>query len=362
MKILHISTALTWRGGEQQVYFLTKQLADSDFQQFVLTPTGSALSEKLKQENINLLLYNSRGILNLKLAALIAGVCKKFGISLIHTHDSHAHTAAVLSCSFFGNKNPVIVSRRVDFPISKSIFSKWKYNHSSVKRILCVSEKIRDITLPDIRKKEKLRVIHSGIDIQRFIHAKKILKQEYNIPENFWLIGNVSALADHKDYPVFIETAAIVLKNYSDVKFIIAGEGELRSNLEKLVNDKGLHEQIIFTGFRKDIPDILASLDIFLITSKTEGLGTVILEAFAAGVPVVATRAGGIPEIVKDGETGLTAGIKDSESLAKAVLRLLEDENLLKTIRENARTFVQNFSFENTARKTLEEYRAVLQK
>lgn len=174
------------------------------------------------------------------------------------------------------------------------------------------------------------------------------------------LIGNTSALETHKDYYTFIDTIKnIAAKDINVIGFII-GQGSMLPELKKYASDAGVASRIIFTGFRTDVADCLSGLDVFLMTSLTEGLGTSVLDAFAAGVPVVATRAGGIPEMVIHGVTGMLAPLQDSQTLADYILRLIHDHELKKTIVLRARDKVQEFTKENTAKKTLEVYRQVL--
>jgi glycosyltransferase involved in cell wall biosynthesis len=364
IRVLHVSTPATWRGGEQQVFNLAlQQSLGGDVLPVVLTPESGELGKRLKEKNIRVIEFNSAGILKLSLARLITTLCSSEKIDLVHTHDSHAHTAAVVSASIFGNTTPLIVHRRVDFPVSKSPLSQWKYNHASVRKMICVSEMIRTITLPAIENSEKLAVVYSGVDPERYagIPAENILRKEFNIPNDVPLVGNLSALADHKDYPTFLRTISELDRRGVNAKYIIAGDGPDREKILKLATEARISDKIIFTGFRKDVVQVMQSLDVFLITSKTEGLGTIIIEAFLAGVPVVATRAGGIPELVKHGDTGLLCPVGDIQCLADAVQRILDDKQLGTNLSGRARTFAKQFSQENTAARTLELYREVLQ-
>lgn len=365
IKVLHVSTPSSWRGGEQQAYNLVKfQHESDDVKPFVLTPQKSELSQKLTEAGIQQFNFSSAGIFRLKIAKEIARLCRQQKFDLVHTHDSHGHTAAVLSAAIFGNKTPLIIHRRVDFAVTPNIASRWKYNYHSVKRIICVSEMIRKITEPAIRNPDKLRVIYSGVDPSRYANSTtgNVIRQEYKISESALLIGNLSALADHKDYPTFLRTARI-LKDRGDInaRFIIAGDGSEKSKIEQQIKDLSLEDDIILTGFRKDIPAVMQSLDIFLMTSKTEGLGTILIEAFMAGVPVVSTDAGGIPELVMNEITGLVSRPGDAENLAASVTRIAKDPHLRKTLVERARNFAKNFTYSSTALKTLEVYREVLQ-
>jgi len=361
MTILHVSTPATWRGGEQQVAYLATAFQLLYIDQVILCPEGSALGTRMMESNIPVASFATRGYLDLTLARRISDLCKGKHFDIIHCHDSHAHSAAVLSAAWYKNNTPIIVSRRVDFPVSSNLLSKWKYNHPSVRRIICVSDTIRTITAPAIKDLSKLSVVHSGIDLSKNHIASKnrILYSELGLPVNTKIVGNLSALADHKDYPTYLRTAEEVIKTDPSIHFIIAGQGLEEKRIQKMIRTLHLEANVHMLGFRKDIVEVMKSLDLFLITSKTEGLGTIVLEAFAAGVPVVATRAGGIPEMVENEVTGLLADIGDAEALKDAILRILENPDLKKQLTENASHRVQDFSFQTTAEKTMTVYRSI---
>lgn len=359
MTILHVSTPLSWRGGEQQVAYLATALQSMGIDQVVLCPQGSILAARLMEASVPVATFEKRGLFDFELARSIFRLSKRKSFDIIHCHDSHAHSAAVLAAAHYGVKAPVIISRRVDFPVSSNPLSRWKYNHPSIRRIICVSQTISDITAPAIRDKSKLAVVHSGIDLHKYDQhsgARKLIS-ELGLNEKAKIVGNLSALADHKDYPTYIRTAAKVIAIDPSVHFIIAGKGNEESRITKMISDLNLNANVHMLGFRDDIVDVMQSLDVFLITSVTEGLGTIVLEAFAAGVPVVATRAGGIPEMVEDGVTGLLAPIGDADTLAAATMRILNDPGLGNQLAHHASNKVQEFSYQATAEKTLMIYR-----
>lgn len=364
MKILHISTPMGWRGGEQQAWYLVDALADMGIRNAMLCPAGSEMEARLKPADCITFTFKSRGLLNLNLAYEVSKICKSQGIDLVHTHDAHAHAAAVLAATFFRLKAPLVISRRVDFAVSPTPFSRWKYNHHAVKRILCVSEEIRKITAPSIRRKEYIRVVHSGIDLKRYASAPAngILHKELDLPSEVLLVGNLSALADHKDYTTWIRAAAEIIKIRKDIHFIIAGGGAEESRIKSLIGELGISNRVHMLGFRKDVVSVMQSLDVFMISSATEGLGTIVLEAFAAGVPVVATAAGGIPELVENGVTGLLVPVRDYKGLCKDVLRIFADTALRDQLVKAARVKVEEFSYLTTAQKTLDQYKEVLSK
>lgn len=359
--ILHVSTPGSWRGGEQQLFYLMEELDQQNIEQYTLCNEKGQLYKRSFGKGYHLVPMRIRNGLDLNCAYEIKHLCKSLNITTIHTHDSRAHTLALLASVFYRNKVPVVVSRRVDFPIGSSWFSKFKYNHSSVAKIICVSKAIQEVMKPSIQSQAKLCTIHSGIDMKRFKAVKSnYLQNTFNIPSDYPIIGNISAIAPHKDYFTFVDTAEILISKGFKAKFFIIGDGPERRKIEQYVAEKGLEEAIYFTGFVKHIVPIMKSLDLLLITSKTEGLGTTILDAFACQVPVVATRAGGIPEIVQNGVTGLTAPIGDSKTLVNQVQLLFSDNDLKTKLVENASELLKEFLRETTAKKTLEVYMSLL--
>ncbi len=362
MTIIHISTKQSWRGGEQQIAYLVSELKEQGVDQIVMTPKKSKLADFCKKNNIEISNFTKYSGINISAAIKLHKLCNKYEKPIIHAHDSHAHTTAYLSSLLAGNKTPQIISRRVDFPVQNNLFSRKKYNNPHIKKIICVSEKIKEITAPSIKNKDVLSVVYSGIDLNKFANCsnKKILRKYFNIPDENVIVGNIAALAPHKDYFTFVDTAEIVLKTHPSTTFLIIGQGSEKQNIAEYIFEKGLQDSIFFTGFRTDIQDILPELDVFLMTSETEGLGTSILDAFACEVPVVVTRAGGIPEIVKDNETGLLGEIKNPQQLADKVLLLINNNILKKKLVKRAKKEILNFTRQNTARKTMEEYQKVI--
>jgi len=159
----------------------------------------------------------------------------------------------------------------------------------------------------------------------------------------------------------FVDTAAILLeKNTNRHFFIIGGDGGEATAIQTYIEKKGLQSFISLTGFRSDIPKILPEIDVFLFTSKEEGLGTSVLDALACGVPIVATNAGGIPEIITHQKNGLLAPVGDSLQLAKHIETILTKKEIANKFIENGKVIVQSFDKAKTAKKTYDIYRNCL--
>ncbi len=361
MKILHISSAHSWRGGEQQIAYLIDELDAVGHSNFLMHPEKAPIGDHSRiKGKCTTLPYRKGFSINPLVAAKIKHVVQKYKIDIIHAHDSHAHTFMYLSYRLFGLDCQSVVSRRVDFPISAS--SHKKYNYPKIKKIICVSDKINEIMTNSLGKSDRIITIHSGVDLDKFNEKCSInLREEYKIPNDHAIVANVSAIADHKDYPTFVNTASEVLKVNDKVTFlIIGGDGGEKSMITDLIKNNGLTDHILLTGYLKDAYLLISQLDIFLFPSKMEGLGTSILDAQATGVPVVSTYAGGIPELITHNDTGLLSPIGDSKDLAKNIVLLLENINLKSRITRSAQSNVKKYSKKITARETLKIYETVI--
>ncbi len=361
-RVIQLSSEATWRGGEQQIAYLIAELKNKNVESIAIVKRGSSFEEYCKKNSVKHYaapFYNS---IDLITVFIITWVARKEKAKIVHIHSSKSHTLAVLA-TLFGLTTPLILSRRVDFVLSNSLFSDSKYNHPQIKKILCVSDAIANVVKPHLKDPDKCITVHSGIDIGKFKRKENAnrLREEFKLHQDQILVGNTSALAGHKDYFTFIDTLERLLKKDMPVTGLIIGKGPLEKELKAYVASKGLQQKILFTGFRNNINEILPCLDVFLITSTEEGLGTSVLDAFAARVPVVATRAGGIPEMVKHEETGLLAEPKDAEALSGYVTRIIESRELGHQLAENAYNMVLNFSKEKTAQNTYITYQETIQ-
>ncbi|PSR06515.1 MAG: hypothetical protein BRD49_00095, partial [Bacteroidetes bacterium SW_10_40_5] len=363
--ILHISTPKTWRGGEQQLAYLLQELPQYGVKNMVLTHQNSVLTHYCKKNQITHNALAASFPVKLLNPFLLKKLCKKNHIDLIHVHDAHAHTLAIYAATIAGNKAPIVVSRRVDFPIKDHWLSRYKYNHPLIKKILCVSNEIKRITIPGIKEPDKLEVVYSGVDTNHFADQTKgqILRSTFQIGEEYWLIGNTSVIAEHKDYFTFVDVAGEVIRQGIKAKFIIIGSGPKEEAVKSYIKSKGLENEVLFTGFRDDAKHLLLELDILLMTSKTEGLGTSILDAMAAHIPVIATQAGGIPEMIHHEATGLLAPVGASQTLAECIKRLIADRDLSQhLVRNGHQLLLRKFSKEQMAKATYDQYQSVLHK
>jgi glycosyltransferase involved in cell wall biosynthesis len=362
MRILHISSATSWRGGEQQIAYLIEELTKYGVDNLLLCPMGSVLAEREIPELILKIRYQKRGSIDLFVSRTLKQIAQTENIDIIHIHDSHAHNYAWAAASFWRMKTPCIVTRRVDFGIHKT--SHRKYNHPSIKHIICVSDYIKDQLAGTLKNPERILRIYSGIDVKKFKNKKsKFFRKKYNLSKNCLLFGNIAAIAAHKDYKTFVELAKLYREQeLPEARFlIIGGDAGQEKKIQKLVHQYELQEFVLFTGFQEEIDKKIFELDALICTSKMEGLGTSVLDAFAAKVPVVSTEAGGLPEIAIHETTALTSEIENPEALLNNLKRLISNEKLKIQLIDQAHLFVQDFQIKKVKRQVFELYESVLQ-
>ena len=363
VRVLHVDTAFSWRGGEAQVLGLAQGLTRFGHEVLVVGQPGSPLVARVKKAGISTRAVRLRGEWDGVGAMRLAEVMRGFDPHILHTHTSHAHTLGLWAWMLSGRKAKVVVSRRVDFPISRRGLGRIKYGRS-VGRFLAVSEGVRRVLIEGGVPESRTAVVRSGIDLRKFddLGNSGTLYDEFGIARDALLIGNVAALAPHKDQACLLEAARRVVDAFPKARFLIVGEGPMKETLVELRARLGLEREVLFTGFRKDIGAILGLMNVFVLSSCLEGLGTSLLDAMLMGLPIVGTRVGGIPEAVHDGENGLLVPPKNPEALAHAICRLLKDRALRERFGRAGGKIVQQFDIRETVRRTAANYADLLRK
>ena len=362
MKVLHLSSEKTWRGGEQQIAYLVEELQILGVENVVASKKGSVFEQYAVKSGLTNYSFSFKNSVDIGTALRLKKLAGAINPDIIHAHTSKGHGIIAIAGAL-GLRSSIVLSRRVDFELKKSGFSNWKYNLPQIKKILCVSDEIKRMVQKSIKNPDRAVTVYSGVKLNRFknINHQNYLKNRFQLPHDSFLIGNTSAIADHKDYFTFVDTAKkIVEARTENVFFFIIGDGPMREEIKSYVKDTNLEKRVFFTGFIDNIPEVLQELDVFLMTSKTEGLGTSVLDAFASGLTVVSTNGGGLKETVHHNETGLLANVGDSGTLAKYVIELMNDSEQKNRLTQTALTFVQKFSKQNTAKKTYQIYQDLI--
>lgn len=343
-EILHIDTERTWRGGENQMRLLCEGLRDSNFRcHLALDPRGEAY-RRLKDQYPVLSVKMSGG-LDFLAALKIARYCRKANISLIDAQSSNAHSIALLVNALRPGIK-VVVHRRVDFVPKPGWITRWKYGTKAVRSFVAISSAIANILRQYGVDPEKITTVPSAVDPSpyRLLDRSKeraSLCQALAIDPSFALIGNASALTAQKGYEVLLRSLHELAQTERRFHCVIAGDGDLRARLEKMRIELGLEKYVSFLGWIKEVPEFLSALDILVMPSNFEGLGTLILDATYAGCAVIASDAGGIPEMIEHRKGGLISPVGNHKILAEHIKEAIQQPDLCRAFNAHARSHVE---------------------
>lgn len=351
-KIVHVASGREWRGGQNQVRLLAKALlAHPEFEQVVVTGEGTTLAGKLREAGVPVrpTVWNTA----LDPRTFFALLREARGHQVIlHAHDAHALVLAGIAARVTGAH--LVVTRRVDFHLRRPGF--WK----RADRVIAISRAIRDVLLSDRIAGDRIAVVHSGIDLEEVRSAAPGgIRALYKLAPNVPLAVNVAALVPHKDQGTLVAAAVETSREMPDLHWVIAGDGPLLSGLMERVRQAGLEHRVHFAGHITNPWGVIAEADVFVMSSREEGLGTSILDAMALGIPVAATRAGGIPEILEEG-AGVLVPVGDGIQLGRAVSSLIRDKELRRQVQQRASARLVRFTAAAMADGVGSVYRSIL--
>jgi glycosyltransferase involved in cell wall biosynthesis len=336
MLSLHIDTARTWRGGQGQVmYTVTGLRARHERAALVAHPDGELY--RRMSEGTDLFALAPRNEIDLTAAWRLSRILKKLQPDIVHAHDPHAVAMAATALSIVTpSPAPALVaSRRIEFRIAQNSFSRWKYGQ--VDCFIAISEAVRDRLVADGIPRARTTVVHEGVDVERIVQMEPAsVHAAFYLPTHAPIVGNIGALVAQKGQHDLIDAASIVVRAVPDVRFVICGDGELRQPLEEQIRRKHLERHVFLAGFRADALALLKGFDLFALSSLHEGMCTSLVDAMAAAKAAVATRVGGVPEVLVDGSTGYLVPPHDPEALAERIIALLKDETLRARMGEAA--------------------------
>ncbi len=378
MNIAHITTEVSWRGGEVQLLYLSLGLARKGYTNFLITQPGSALANRVEaleepslKPHLKIVTLSMRGEWDVQAVFRMAQILRQEQVHILHMHTAHAVTLGSLAGKIA--QIPVcILSRRVQFPLG-SWLSRFKYQWG-IDKIIAVSSEVRNQLLRDGIEEDKIIVIPSGVDLVRFnphIPSGR-LHRELKLPENTLLVGVIGYLSPEKGQSLLIQAVPEILKQVPEVKVILVGDGPLRPALQSQIDTLGLNQTVYLLGFRSDIPEILADLDILLSTSFSEGSPGTVKEAMALGKPVLALDAGGVRELITNGVEGILIPYRESakggfhkelvQELAAAVISLLKDKKKRQHMGQAAIKRIQAYGMDKMIERTEALYREILRK
>lgn len=342
MKVLHIDTGREWRGGQRQALFLHEGLLKSGIHSALVC---NADGELCKKNVSGLIPLPFKGEADTGFITELRKVIRKLKPDIVHTHDAHSLTPALVT-GLTDRSFRLINTRRVDFSINKGFFSRKKYDNSRVDRVVAISKAIARMLADDGVKPSKIPVIYSGVRFPESINYSKVLelREKYGLTPETYVAGCVANMADHKDHFTLLKGYDKFSKIVPDTKLILVGDGPLLDEVRHFAESLPCSDSVIFAGYSDYVYEHIGLFDVFCMSSKTEGLCTSIIDAFFMGRPVVATKAGGIPELVKHKFNGLLSEVGDAEEFAENLLEVYDDMPLEAKFSANAYHTALKFS------------------
>lgn len=356
LRVLHIDTERGWRGGERQTLWLARELASRGHLSIVAARPDEPLAQRAAGEGIPVVPCAPVGELDVRAAWRLRRLIRAERLDVVHAHTAHAVSLGALAT--LRTNVPLVVSRRVDFPLRRNAGTRWKYGRAAV--IIAISRAVADAVRRSGVDASRIVVVPDGTDVHRVVAlASEELLASLGVVGRP-LVVQVAQLVAHKDPLTFVRAIALARQRVPHVEGLLVGDGPLRREVEAEVKSLGLGRALQVVGYRNDADTLLASADIACLSSREEGMGSVLLDALAFGVPVAATRAGGIPEVIEDGVTGLLAPVGSPSELADAIVRLAADDALRVRMSTAARARAGDFSTARMAERTLAVYARVL--
>lgn len=362
IRTMHVNTERTWRGGERQTLLLATGLRDRGHGVEIVCPPGAPLGERARDAGLLVHELRMRGELDPVAIARLRRLYREREVDIVQLHTSHAHSLGVLAR--MGLSRPrTVVARRVDYSIHRSGtpgFTHLKYR-IGVDRYIAISQAIRAVLIKDGIRPARVSVVHSGvIPLPPARSDRTAIRAGLGIPETARVIGSVAHLALHKGEIHLLRAFAELAPRYADLHLLIVGDGEERPGIEAEARALGLAGRAHLPGFQEDVAAHLSAIDLFVMPSLQEGLCTSLLDALAAGLPIIGSDTGGIPEIIEDRVTGLLAPPGNPSGLAATIAKLLDDPALAATLLAAGRARLASFGADAMVEGTIGVYRELL--
>jgi glycosyltransferase involved in cell wall biosynthesis len=317
--------------------------------QIVVTGTGTELAYRLKAAGVPVQQVGWRAGLDPRVLWPTIRELRRRP-ALVHAHDAHAVTLAGIAARLTGA--PFVVTRRVDFPLRRRGY--W----ARADRVIAISRAVAQVLERDGISRDRITVVHSGIALESTRAVTRLgVRERLGLPPNAPVAANVAALVPHKDHATLLAAAKHLEHRVPDLHWVVAGEGELRPALELRITESGLRGRVHLVGHIDEPARLIADADLFVMSSREEGLGTSVLDAMALGIPVASTGAGGLTEMLGTG-AGLVVPPGNAAALADAVAQILGDSEVRNRLVERARLEVLQFTDRRMAEEVGSVYRS----
>jgi len=366
MKILHTNFLQGWGGQSNRIFNVCRGLAQRGHEVVIAAPANSELVKRARAAGLPTdgsmkFRRGLRPVTVMRDIRRMRGLLREGRFDILHTHGSQDSWVAA-----FANRPkrlPVVRTKHNIFPLAEHFPNRWLYG-KAFDRIICISDAIlaQCASKPFIPR-DRLVLIHSAVDLEHYAQPDPagVAAWRAQWGDHHPIVAIVGRLREEKGHRFLFEATARLRRQFPAVLLIVAGDGSLRGELEQLATTLGIADRVRFLGFRTDVPEILAATDLFVMPSLCEGLGTAAIEASAAGRPIVASRVGGVSDVVHDGDTGRLVEPADPDDLARVMAEVLADRNQAERLGQAARRYAfDHFRVDSLVEKNLAVYCDIL--
>ena len=319
--VLHTEASPGLGGQEVRTLNEARWTAERGWRVLLACQPDGRLAERAREAGVETRPVRMRGPLDPRGLAALVRLVRREHVSLVHTHSSIDAWLGGMAARLC--RVPVVRTRHVSIAIRRGPNPVYRW---LADRVITSGEAIRRVVLAAGVPPARVVAIPAGVNLESFPFGLKAPEIERELGLGSPVVGSVAMFRGSKGHPQLLQAFARVRERHPRASLLLVGDGIRRPWVEQLAGEAGLADAVVFTGFRPDVPALLAAMDCFALAStRTEGVPQALLQAFAVGVPVVASRIGGIPEVVTDGETGLLVESEAVPPLAAAIERVLED-------------------------------------
>jgi glycosyltransferase involved in cell wall biosynthesis len=355
--VLHTEASVGLGGQEIRILGEVRWLLDHGWRALIACRPESRLLAEARAAGLPVTAVAMRGSLDLGALLRLRALMRARGVALVHTHSSTDSWLATLAARSLGRT--VVRGRHVTIPIRRRRALVYRLAHHVITTGEAVAAQVRAAGVPAAR----ISAISAGVDLERFHDgvSGKAVRDEFGLADAP-VVGLVANVRGSKGHAVLLEAAGEILAARPRTRFLIVGDGVGFDDVRRRVREMDLESRVLMTGFRRDIPEVMAALDVLVLPSvRSEATSQVVPQALAVGTPVVAAATGGLPEIVRDGETGRLVRPGDAGALARAVLSLLDEPERAREMARAGGALVRaRYSVDASMVATTDVYRSLL--
>lgn len=369
LRVLQTCFSRSWGGLEIQALEMSRQLVHRGHQVWLACCPGSRLQHEAAAEDIRTVAHDVHGYFHPRIAWTLGRFIANQSIDVVHCQLSKDISTLVPAVRLSFKHVPVILSKRVGSYVSKRD-PLHRFTYSGVSRVLAISNVIhRNVIETTPVPPERVITLHDSVDTDLFSPAhvpEGSLRQEYNLSDDLVVVGFVGRFSPGKGHEELLHAADIIRKQRRNVRFLVVGEAsygerQYERKIHGMASIMALEGTVLFTGFRKNIPEVMAAFDLLAFPSHAESFGVVLIEAMAMELPVVSTNCDGVLDIVVNGETGLYVPPRNAQELAAALLKLIDNPEMRHRMGKAGRARVlEKFDQQKQIDALVEIYRGLL--